>query len=206
MAPTADEFAALLETEDIEDIVRGVVFDGLPHVFEGAPEAWQDLRARVAGGLDCQEDDILVIGSAKMGYSLAPRKFGQPFTDHSDIDVIVISATLFDEIWLSVIRWHYRRRYRLPPSDRLWDQQRRGDLYWGYLNPTGFQYRGLSRSRQLQPAKRVSVTWFNVFQALGRIPTFAGRRVGGRLYRSWDHAVSYHDHGLRQLRTALADQ
>jgi hypothetical protein len=206
MAPTADEFAALLTTENIEELVRDVLFQGVPYVFEDAPETWAGLRGRVAEGLNCQEEEILVIGSAKMGYSLAPRKFGRPFTEHSDIDVIVISPGLFDEIWLSVIRWHYRRRYRLPPTDRAWDKKRRNDLYWGYLNPTGFQYRTLSRSRQLQPAKRVSVTWFNVFQGLGRVPSFAGRRVGGRLYRSWDHAISYHDHGLRELRTVLADQ
>lgn len=104
-----------------------------------------------------------------------------------------------------MVRWHYRRRYRLPPSDRKWDAERRNDLYWGYLNPTGFRYQGVSRSQQLKPAKRVSVAWFNAFQSLGQLPAFAGRRVSGRLYRSRDHAISYHDHGLRKLRTALAE-
>lgn len=205
MPPTANEFAALLETVTIDDLVRDVLFAGLPFVFEGTPEAWAQLRARLAGDLDCGEDDVLVVGSAKMGYSLAPRKFGRPFSADSDIDVIVVSADLFDEVWLSVIRWHYRRRHRLPPADRQWDAERRASLSWGYLNPTGFKYRGLSRSRQLQPAKRVSATWFDAFQSLGRLPAFAGRKVGGRLYRSWDHAVSYHDHGLRELRRALVE-
>jgi hypothetical protein len=204
MTLSADEFtAALLDATSTEELVRNVVFAGLPHVFGETPDTWTELRSRVAGDLNCDEGNILVVGSAKMGYSLAPRKYGRPFNDHSDIDVIVICDALFDEIWLSVLRWHYRRRYRLPPADRAWDSSRRNDLYWGYLNPTGFQYKGLSRPRQLQPAKRISVMWFNAFQALGRVPALAGRRVSGRLYRSLDHAISYHDHGLRELRAAL---
>lgn len=90
MPPSADDFAASLATENLGDLVRDVVFDGLPFVFEGSPEVWTDLRQRLSESLQCEEDDVLVVGSAKMGYSLAPRKYGTPFADHSDIDVLII--------------------------------------------------------------------------------------------------------------------
>lgn len=200
-----DDFAALLQTERLDDVVRDILFEGVPFVFAATPVLWTGLRHSLAADLGCEPHDVIVVGSAKMGYSLAPRKYGRPFASNSDIDVIVISCELYDRVWLSVLRWHYRRRYRLPPTDRIWDDERRKSLYWGYLNPTGFKYSGVSRAAQLKPAKDVSVAWFNAFKRLGLTPDLAGRTVTGRLYRSREHAVCYHDHGLRELRTMLAN-
>jgi len=204
--PTHEDFAQVVQrTDDLTPVVSDVVFGGIPHVFESDPDAWDFLRGGLSSALACEQEDVLVVGSAKMGYSLAPRKYGRPFLATSDIDVIVISAALYDEVWHAVLKWHYRRRHRLPPPDRAWDEQRRDDMYWGYLNPVGFKYRGLTRSAQLRPAMRVSTAWFNAFQGLSRTPAFAGRKVNGRLYRTRQHALSYHDHGLRELKRALRD-
>jgi hypothetical protein len=203
---TPNEFASVVATAPVlADVVRGTLFGGLPYVFANSPGDWSRLRGSLSARLGCPEEQIVVVGSAKMGFSLAPRKYGRAFRADSDIDVIVIHESLYDQVWLSVLTWHYRRRYRLPPTERRWDQARRDELYWGYLNPTGFRYHGLQRQRDLRDARRVSTLWFNAFQELGRVPAFAGRKVSGRLYRTWDHAVGYHDHGLRELRRALRE-
>lgn|GEM_PF-925976 len=207
MPPDIDEFIGLLNGSlDLATVVQSVLFAGTPFVFEGSPDTWNSVRSKLAGDLGSEEEGIFVVGSAKMGYSLAPHKYGREFGDHSDIDVIVIDADLYDRVWLSILRWHYRRRHQLPPADRRWDAERRDGLYWGYLNPVGFRYRSLSRSRQLNPARDVSTNWFNAFQALGLLPELAGRNVGGRLYRTLKHAILYHDHGLRQLRVAASNR
>lgn len=202
--PALGEFTSLLTSDqNTSELVTTFLFQGIPFVFLRHPDSWDQLRSSLASALDCADDDVLVVGSAKLGYSLAPHKYGQPFTDESDIDVVIISRRLYEAVWLSVLRWHYTRRYRLPPADRKWDKARRNDFYWGYLNPVGFQYRGLSSPRELRKAKKISTQWFNAFQQLGRFPAFAERKVSGRLYCSRDHALSYHAHGFRELRRML---
>lgn len=204
MAITPAEFLQLLtDTSDLAEIAEELVIKGAPLAFDHQPGLWDEVRTKLATSLGCDLEGIYVIGSAKMGYSLAPRKYGQPFGAHSDVDVVVIDAALYDAMWLSILRWHYRRRHSLPPPDRAWDEERRKGLYWGYLEPSRFNYRGLSRSRQLNAARAVSTAWFGAFQSLGLIPALADRRLTGRLYRSMSHAVLYHDHGLRLLRQAV---
>ena len=41
------------------------------------------------------------------------------------------------------------------------------------------------------------------FHGLSQYPEFAQRTISGRLYRTWDHAMRYHAHGLRQIADAL---
>jgi hypothetical protein len=180
-----------------------VIFAGTPYVFESNPEVWTHARSQLAASLTSCEDNIYIVGSAKMGYSLAPRKFGRPFAPESDIDVVVIDSNLYDTMWTSILRWHYRRRHRLPPRDRKWDTERREGLYWGYLDPSRLHYDGLTRPAPLRAARKVSTAWFSAFKSLGLIPELAERNLGGRLYRSLTHAILYHDHGLREIRRSM---
>lgn len=203
--PTPQELVQLIsESDNLGDLAQQVIFSGTPYVFESDPEVWVRARSQLATSLASNEDNIYIVGSAKMGYSLAPRKFGRPFADDSDIDVVIVDSTLYDTMWASILRWHYRRRHRLPSRDRRWDEERREGLYWGYLEPARFHYNGLSRPAPLRAARKVSSTWFSAFKSLGLIPELAERSLGGRLYRSSTHAILYHDHGLREIRRSMS--
>src|SRR5205814_1749514 len=39
--------------------------------------------------------DVCIVGSAKLGYSPSAHKFGTPFAETSDVDVVIISEPLF---------------------------------------------------------------------------------------------------------------
>lgn len=58
-----------------------------------------DLRSEVADHFGLHPNEILVVGSAKLGFSVVPHKLYRPFCDESDIDVAIVSSTLFDKIW-----------------------------------------------------------------------------------------------------------
>ena len=61
-----------------------------------------DLRSEMASHFKIHPNEVLVIGSAKLGFSIAPHKRYRPFSDQSDIDVVMVSPFLFDKIWQSV--------------------------------------------------------------------------------------------------------
>lgn len=52
-----------------------------------------------------------MIGSARLGYSLAPSELGRPFGARSDLDFCIVSAELFVELHETYERWadEYRR-------------------------------------------------------------------------------------------------
>jgi hypothetical protein len=204
--PTSEEFRSLLLSDppNLGRVVRDYVFQGVPYVFRERPENMQTLRRHLRDKLNIAEENIVVAGSAQIGFSLAPDTFAVPFSRTSDIDVVVVDERIFDRMWITMLRWHYPRRVvGLEGPDLPWVGERRKDLYWGWFVPDRIRYEGLSYPDDLRPLRDLKTQWFNAFQSLGREPALARRRVSGRLYRSWDHAQLYHVDGLRQIRAAL---
>lgn len=195
-----DKFKADLLSQPLEDVVQRYVFTGSPFAFRDAPTKLNVLRKHLAQRLDVSEDNVIVVGSAQTGFSLDPNAFPREFHDGSDIDVLVVDEKLFDDVWHTILRWHYPLRGReLPQADWNWRKKRMDELYWGWFIPSEIRFEGLSRPAALQPLRGISTRWFNAFKGLALLPEFASRDVSGRLYRSWQHAMLYHVNGLRAI-------
>jgi len=203
--PSANEFKHILLTTPLDVVVQDYVFQETPFVFRGQPELMLHLRRHLCAALPVAEENITVVGSAKMGFSLSPDAFPRRFTDRSDIDVIIVNEPLFDQVWTTVIQWHYpRRTFRLGEADWRWASGRMKELYWGWFTPDKIRYEGLSFPQALTPLRDLSTAWFNAFQSLSQYPEFASRQISGRLYRTWHHALLYHADGLQQIKSSLS--
>lgn len=162
------------------------------------------LTQHLSESIGLQEQNVVVVGSAKVGFSLNPENFPRQFSEDSDIDVIVVSEDLFDRVWLTLLEWHYPRRLvSLGRFESEWAQVRRKEIYWGWLDPTEVRYEGISFPDILKPLPDISTNWFNAFRALSLHPEFAARTISGRLYRTWKHAFRYHLEGLRLIRERI---
>lgn len=197
--PSVDEFKSILLNTPLEAVVQKYVFEGVPYAFREQPHILETLHQHLCPTLQVSERNVVVVGSAKIGFSLSPHNFPRQFSEESDIDVIVVNESLFDEVWKTMLKWNYPRRYRLNGADWDWARLRMSDLYWGWFVPDKIRYEGLSFPKVLKPLRDISTNWFNAFRSLSRKPEFASRAVSGRLYRSWDHALLYHVEGLRQI-------
>lgn len=78
-----------------EAIARLWLSEGVPHAFWECPVLFEEIRSWLADRLPIHPKDITVIGSARIGYSLASREFGRPFGKKSDLDLSIISQSLF---------------------------------------------------------------------------------------------------------------
>jgi hypothetical protein len=205
--PSVEEFKQILRRGSLDKIVKEYVFDGIPYVFQNRPEGLKTLRRYLSDSLRIKNENAIIIGSAKIGFSLSPDTMFRQFSNESDIDVLVVDERLFDAIWETILKWHYPRRITgLAGMDIQWNRRRRWDLYWGWLVPDRIRYEGLSFPEVLKPVRNISTAWFNTFKGISRLADFSGRDVHGRLYRSWANATLYHIDGLRQLRDILAKQ
>ncbi len=94
--PTADEFRQLILALDNHRVLAKVfLLEGTPFVFENRPMKYVIFREQVADRFDIGSQDVCIVGSAKLGYSPSPHKFGTPFAETSDVDVVIISEPLF---------------------------------------------------------------------------------------------------------------
>ena len=201
---TVEEFKKVLLEEPLDKVVEDVVFRGDAYAFRDCPEALQRLRQHVSASFPVAPDNIVVVGSAKMGFSLSPDAFPRQFSDASDIDVLVVDERLFDKAWQTLLKWNYPRRLAWGERpERKWIRSRQADVYWGWFQPDRIQFNGLSFSKDLAPLRDLSTQWFNAFHSLSRYQAFAQKEVSGWLYRSWRHALLYHVEGLRQIKKSL---
>lgn len=95
--PTAEEFKELVVRLDSHRILAKVfLLEGTPYVFEQSPMKYVIFREQVADQFNIGSQDVCIVGSAKLGFSPSPHKYGTPFKDTSDVDVVIISEPLFD--------------------------------------------------------------------------------------------------------------
>jgi len=76
---TVDEFKVLLRTKSLELIVQDQVFEGDPYVFRNTPSAYAAFRQHLSERIGTLAENIVVVGSAKTGFSLSPDGFPRPF-------------------------------------------------------------------------------------------------------------------------------
>ena len=57
------------------------------------------LRQKVADYFTIDFSQVFMVGSAKLGFSIKPGRRFMPFYDKSDIDIVIVCHTLFEEIW-----------------------------------------------------------------------------------------------------------
>jgi hypothetical protein len=94
--PTAEEFRQLILALDNHRVLAKVfLLEGTPFVFENRPMKYVIFREQVADRFEIGSQDVCIVGSAKLGYSPSAHKFGTPFAETSDVDVVVISEPLF---------------------------------------------------------------------------------------------------------------
>ena len=68
------------------------------------------LRQRVADHFKVAVENVIIVGSAKIGFTMRPKK-GRPiysaFRPESDVDIAIVSDVLFDRAWKECLRfWH----------------------------------------------------------------------------------------------------
>jgi len=186
--PTKEEFTDLLRSRDIEEIVRGYLFEGETHIFRSKPSAYVSFRARLGSALGCSPEDVKLVGSAKLGFSLDPDNYGKAFSARSDLDVVVVSAAMFDQAWIELVKAGPTTKALSYSVRNFFREHRRNKVFWGYIEPSN-----------LRGAVTCYKIWFPAFQDVGAMPEIFGRVVEGRLYRTWDHAIQYHVAGARKI-------
>lgn len=184
----------------LEAFVREQMFEGTPFVFDAAPARYDVLRTHLSHELHVPIEAITVIGSGRLGYSLNPSHPGQPMSDTSDVDVIVVDEILFDHLWELLLKWRYPWHMRhWSDAEKEWGTRHLENFIAGHCEPHRIRFAPLGSQRYRKQLLEFSDAWFSAFKSTSRHQQLASRDFKGRLYRSWDFATKYHVYGLYHL-------
>jgi hypothetical protein len=145
-----------------------------------------ELARRMLGDrLDVHPKAMTIVGSARIGYSLAPPRFGVEFHQESDLDFVAVDAPLFDGLAHTFSRWRDdwtsgRQRPLNPTEEQYWKNnliETPSNLQRGFIN----SWR-LPNRRAYPLVRRISQALYVLRASL---PGLGGRRASLRAYRDW---------------------
>ena len=145
----------------------------------------------VSTGLHINFHSVQIVGSAKTGYSLSPNKVLNPFHDEnadtpaSDIDIAIVSETLYNKFWAAL-------------------RAVRGIQYMAYYynHLTASIFRGYINDKDLVHIKGPDEEWRELIRPINMS---LQDRLGFvhpttyRIYRSWDDLQEYQIIGISKI-------
>lgn len=187
--PTFTKFKEILASADLDITLYLHVIEGTPYIFRNHPERYQFFRSRISSALDTPMKNIVIVGSARMGFSLNPYHIGREFSKTSDVDIVVVSARLFDMAWLELIRLQ-PKWYNLTPPEREMVEEHVKLVYWGNIRPD-----------RLPGTTQISKLWLETFGSVSDIQEFSAREARAFLFRTWWQVQSFYIRALKILRS-----
>ncbi|WP_237224624.1 hypothetical protein [Rothia nasisuis] len=87
---------------DPEYFLSSLMLDGVPRTWSENLLDFTKWRHLVAKSIEVNPLCVLVVGSARLGYSLNPDKNFKIFDKESDIDIAIISSEYFERCWKEI--------------------------------------------------------------------------------------------------------
>lgn len=174
-------------------VARLWLSEGIPFAFKNCPGLYESIRTWLGGRLSVDPKEIHITGSARLGQSLSPNKLGKVFGAHSDLDIFIVSPSLFENMKRDFNAWSYDfESGKIAPSNprerRFWeDNNQRGPK----LMQRGFLDSKLAPNHESYPlVKNIAQSMWLLKEKLdvtSGAPTIKTASV--RSYRSWNDYV-----------------
>lgn len=176
--------------EDYSVLVRKYLFHGIPFVFNEREGDYYEFRAAIASKWDVRFHDVLILGSAKLGYSYYKKT---QFSMDSDIDVSIVSADLFEKYVKTVSDLQYqidRGKVRLTKKE-----MDRYNIFLKYL------VKGWMRPDLLPPIMDDYLNqdnWFEYFKSISYGKSQVGNyKIAAGLFKNFDYMERYYVESLK---------
>lgn len=181
---TVEEFKADLTKLDSARMVDKWLLTGSCAVINDATT--HAIADSIARRLEVEYASVIVVGSARLGFSIKPKRRYGAFGEDSDIDVAIVSSELFERVW--------REAYEYDLSGAYWPDK---GSFRKYLS------RGWIRPDMLPSEEtfEFSKTWWPFFNSL-EIPD-CPYKVAGGIYHSHFFLRSYQCAAVEQCKMEL---
>ena len=174
---------------DILEVIRKYVTTGVPATID--TETYWLLRNEIARKFSIHPNNVVVVGSSRLGFSLKKEKRFN-LTTPKDIDIAIVSEQLFGCYWDMV--------FNVVRFNRSWPHQNKknmafvSSLFSGWITP-----HRLPNLTSFQLAR----DWAEFFNELTRSRVCGIRGVSARLYRDWSRLEAYQEIMVNECKRDL---
>ncbi|MBN1803335.1 MAG: hypothetical protein JW891_17620 [Candidatus Lokiarchaeota archaeon] len=135
-----------------------------------------ELRNEIAINFGLHLSQVILVGSAKLGFTIKIDQRYREFYDESDFDIAIISNEFFEKVWESV--YEYKNNAG----------------YWGGENSfKKYLFKGWIRPDFLpvSPTFKFASDWNDFFRSLTNSRKYGPYKISAGLYKSWKFLEDY---------------
>lgn len=184
-----------IDNDKLPDFCRKVILHGTPFVFKDNEDEFYEFRKRIANKFFVYFNEVLITGSAKLGFS--PFK-GTEFSLDSDVDVSIVSMVLYEKMMDDILKFQIELR-----DHRRTVTEREIKMYHKFLEYTAL---GWIRPDQLPVSFNLSILkndWFDYFNSISYEKSEVGNyKVSAGVFKSYRHLEEYTLIGLKQIKNS----
>ena len=168
------KFQTDISSLDSTQLFRKYILGGNCYVFD--EEKHFRLREEICEYFHVEFNDIVLVGSGKLGFSVKSSKRYVAFGEESDIDIAVVSTKLFQQVW--------EESYLYKKSGAYWPASKE---FFRYLAE------GWIRPDKLPTSQYFKFTpkWWNFFNELTASGKYGPYKVRAGLYQSFFFLQEY---------------
>ncbi|MGF1936021.1 MAG: hypothetical protein RM347_016820 [Nostoc sp. ChiQUE02] len=167
-------------------IVQKYIIHGTPYIFKDDEGKYFDLQHEIATHFEERPECVLMVGSSKLGFSIAPSKLWNSFSEESDIDIAIISRGIFEKFWSELYDFDISLVSR---SEREEQRYKKFLKYFfkGWLRPDLFPFKYYRTNE-----------WFEYFKSISY--KYTPQKIAGGIYYNSDLFEKYHMQNIKNLR------
>lgn len=157
--------------------------------------AYDKFKKFVAQSLDVNFNNISIVGSSKIGFSMNPDKEFRDFCPDdpdpkkiSDIDLIIVSSKFFHKFWEAYLELHSNK------------------VYFSYPFVTSSIFRKFVSIKNPKPLNPFFKEWIAKIEKFNKdYQTIFGikHEINYRIYESWEAVELYHLKGIQELKEKI---
>lgn len=173
------------ESNSLDKIIDKYLLFGTPYIFKDDENKFYELKNEIAGFFKVSQTKIFVVGSAKLGFSIAPKKRYTHFNEDSDIDIAIIDGATFLRYWKILYEYNTTGRARSVDEEKTY-RKFLEYFFKGWLRPDKFP-------RDMNERKE----WFDFFTSLQKKYKF---KIAAGIYYDVDVFSGYNIENLKSIR------
>lgn len=177
-------------TREGRAFVSRYIFDSIPFIFDNDLEAWIAWKSAFGARIDVDPRDIVITGSAGIGYSLNPYKNFKAFDYDSDVDLGVVSSHYFD------LAWRYLRQRRVE-----WLSLRQAMRDAINAHRSNYVFSGTIAADKILHLLPFGNSWQDALDVMATTQPTVGREIRLRIYKDFDCLRSYQSETMRRARS-----
>lgn len=158
---------------------------------ENYSETYDEFKKFVSRSLEVSFNNICIVGSGKLGYSLAPDKDFSDFDeDESDIDLVIVSRLYYNKFWNAYLD--------------LFEEK----VNFGYKYVSSSIFRKFISVKEPEPIHPFLKEWISKIEKFNKdYQTIFGikHQINYRIYDSWESVERYHKKGIQEIKEQLIE-